>query len=142
MKIFVSYAFTGEDFKVLRKRLTDLRQLFDSLKLDYYINMFAPEWQDMMDSKAAGGEFLDFALDNMRTCDTVLVINASDRRSEGTLMEIGAAVAMDKKIVLAQHQSSAGSTYTPSVADDTFTWNSEEELLEKVKTYFSASNKS
>lgn len=135
MKIFVSYAFTGEDFKVLRQRLNKLREVFDSLGVDYYINTFAPEWQGMMDRSATGGEFLHFALKDMKTNDIVFVIQASERRSEGMLMEIGAAVAMGKTIVLAQHVSSIGKTYLNTVVNDTFTWQTEEELLQKTKEH-------
>lgn len=133
MKVFVSYAFTGEDFDSLRKRLSDIRTLFEEMGLDYYINTFAPEWRGMMDRGATGGEFLDFALESMKISDIVLVLNSSERRSEGTLMEIGAAVAMGKKIILAQHQSSVGKTYTPTVADESFVWQTEEDLLQKIK---------
>ncbi len=133
MKIFVSYALTGEDFDVLSKRLSDIRTVFEELGVGYYINTFAPEWQSMMDRKATGGEFLYVALKSMKTCDVVLVINSSDRRSEGMLMEMGAAVATGKKIVLAQHQSSVGKTYLPTVADDTFVWQHKFELIEKIR---------
>lgn len=136
MKVFVSYAYTGEDFDVLRKRLSDIRAVFEELGVDYYINTFAPEWQSMMDRKATGGEFLYVALKSMKTCDVVLVINSSDRRSEGMLLEIGAAAAMGKKIVLAQHQSSLGKTYLPTVAEETILWHNEAELLQKIKEYF------
>ncbi len=140
MKVFVSYAFTGEDFAVLRERLNKLRSVFDSLGVEYYINTFAPEWRSMMDRAATGGEFLHFALKELRTSDAVLVLNTSERRSEGMLMEIGAAVAMGKKIILAQHQSSVGKTYLPTVADTTFVWQTEQELLDNLKVYLSDQN--
>lgn len=136
MKVFVSYAFTGEDFDILQERLSGLRAVFDECGVDYYINAFAPEWQSMMDRNATGGEFLHAALKNMQSSDIVLVVQASDRRSEGMLMEVGAAVAMGKAIVLAQHSSSVGKTYLQTVADDTLAWQSERELLRKIKNYF------
>ncbi len=137
MKVFVSYAFTGEDFDVLRARLVGLRDIFDKLGLDYYINTFAPEWQSMMANGATSGEFLHFALKDMKTSDIVFVLNSSERRSEGTLMEVGAAVAMGKKIVMAQHVSSVGKTYLDTVANDVFEWSTEQELLQKTLSYFS-----
>lgn len=132
MKIFCSYAFTGEDFGALSQRLSDLRDLFDKAGVEYYINCFAPGWQDMMDRGATGGEFLRFALNDLRTSDKMLVIQASSCRSEGMLMEIGAGVALGVPIILAQHESSIGSTYLPTVADDTFVWRIENELLDGV----------
>ena len=140
MKVFVSYAFTGEDFEVLRTRLTALKKMFDDLGFEYYMNTFAPEWQSMMDRNATGGEFLQAALKELHTCDMVLVLNSSERRSEGMLMEIGAAVAMGKKIVMAQHVSSVGKTYLPTVADSSFQWATEEDLLRKTTEYFRGTN--
>lgn len=132
MKIFCSYAFTGEDFEILSRRLSDLRDLFNKAGVEYYINRFAPGWQDMMNRGATGGEFLHLALKDLRTSDRMLAIQASSRRSEGMLMEVGAGVALGVPIILAQHQSSIGSTYLSTVADDTFVWRTESELLDGV----------
>ena len=140
MKVFVSYAFTGEDITVLRQRLNAVRAELEQMGLSYYINTFAAGWQEMMDRNATGGEFLHFALKDMKTSDVVFVIQASERRSEGMLMEIGAAVAMGKKIILAQHQSSVGKSYLPTVADTTFVWQTEQELLDKIQANLSNQN--
>ena len=135
MKVFVSYAYTGEDADVLGQRLSRLRDTFAELGVDYYIKMFSPEWQGMMDREATGGEFLNFALKSMRDCDVVLVLNTSERRSEGMLMEVGAAVTMRKPIVLAQHQSSVGKTYLPTVVDESIVWRKEGELVDSIKNW-------
>lgn len=140
MKVFVSYAFTGEDHTVLRKRLSDLRETFLQLGVDFYINIFSPDWQSMMDNNATGGEFMQSALKDMRPCDIVLALQASERRSEGMLMEIGAAIALGKKVVLAQHQSCIGKTYLPTMANDTFVWHDEQELIRQVREYFNDKN--
>lgn len=140
MKVFVSYAFTGEDESILRTRLRGLRTVFEELGLNYYINCFAPGWQELSDRSATGGEFLRFALKDMRSSDVVFVIQSSERRSEGMLMEVGAAVAMGKKIVVAQHVSSKGKTYLPTVADVSFEWNREDDLLQGVRKQFYAQN--
>lgn len=136
MKVFVSYAFTGEDADLLRQRLDKLRDLFTELSIDYYINMFSDEWHGMMDRQATGGEFLNLALNNMRDCDAVLILNTSERRSEGVLMEVGAAVATGKHTVLAQHQSSVGKTYLPSVVDETLVWESDDDLFVSLRHLF------
>lgn len=140
MKIFASYAFTGEDETILRARLNSLRAVFEELGLNYYIDCFAPGWKEMASRNATGGEFLRFALNDMKTSDVVFVIQSSERRSEGMLMEVGAAVAMGKKIIVAQHVSSNGKTYLPTVADATFTWSSEGELMRSVREQFRAQN--
>lgn len=139
MKVFVSYAYTGEDEVKLRTRLSSLKKIFEELDIDYYINCFAPGWKEMASRNATGGEFLRFALNDMKMSDVVFVIQSSERRSEGMLMEVGAAVSMGKKIIVAQHVSSNGKTYLPTVADDYFEWETENDLIELTHRYFSVS---
>lgn len=140
MKVFCSYAFTGEDHNVLRARLLALRDIFEELNLEYYVNQFAPKWQEMVDRGADGGEFMFMALKEIEPCDVMLVIMTSERRSEGMLMEVGAALMAGKKIVLAQHASSVGKTYLNTIANDTIVWHSDEDLLQQVGDYFNAQN--
>ena len=132
MKFFISYAFTGEDEAKLRARLQNIKALFTDAHVDCYINIYDQQYQSLVDKQADGGEYLRLALKNMERCNTVLVVNTSERRSEGILMEVGAAMALGKKIVLAQHQSSVGKTYLPTVVNSTFVWNEEAELLTKI----------
>lgn len=142
MKVFVSYAFSGEDSAVVMARIQKLHEQFINLNIDHYINIYAPGYNELVDRGATGGEYLHHALVDLKTSDVVLVLNTSERRSEGMLMEIGAAVALGKKIVLAQHVSSIGRTYIPTVADAVFEWETEKELFEGVNHYFNDSNKS
>lgn len=140
MKVFVSYAFTGEDEMALTKRLDNIRKIFERLKLKYYINIYDPDYQGMVDNNATPDEYLTAAFKELKTSSTVLVINTSDRSSEGVLMEIGAAKMLGLEIILAQHQSSVGKTYTPTVANESFIWQTESELLEKIEEIFNGQN--
>ena len=137
MKVFVSYAFTGEDEAVLIAHLRCIKNVLDTLHIDSYINMFSPGYSDLVERNATGGEYMRSALPNLQTSDVVLVLNTSPRRSEGMLMEVGAALAWGKKIILAQHASSVGETYLPMLVDKAFVWRSDEELLQEVEQLFS-----
>jgi len=75
-------------------------------------------------------QFMHRALSILPGYDTVLVIQASSRRSEGLLMEVGAALALHKRIILAQHESSIGHTYLPTLADETLIWRTGDELCD------------
>lgn len=132
-KVFLSYAFTGEDIEALRQRLERFRELFENTGVDYYINMFAEDWQSMRDRGATAGEFLELAFSSLEACDQLLALNTSSRRSEGMLMEIGAAKFLGKEIIFAQLSSSVDQTYLPVVADRTFVWDDEETLFEILK---------
>ena len=133
MKVFVSYAFTGEDEAALTKRLSAIRHILNEIGADWYINIYDPKYQTMVDTYATDGDYVRVAMEELKTCDTVLVINTSERRSEGSLMETGAALALGKRIVFAQHVTSSGKTYIPTLADGAFVWEDEGELLEKIQ---------
>jgi nucleoside 2-deoxyribosyltransferase len=128
-KVFCSYAFTGEEPKNVRGRLQIIADTFNSAGVNYYINLFDTKWRE--DSKPK--ECLDIALQEMETSDFVLVIMASERRSEGMLVEIGAAYASGKKIILALHNSANGKTYLDQLAIKTVDWRTNEDLVRIIK---------
>ncbi len=133
MKVFVSYAFTGEDQAALAERLRNVKNILDQLGIDHYINMYDPAYQSLVDADATPDAYLAEAFKELKLSNTVLVVNTSDRRSEGMLMEIGAAKILGKKIILAQHQSGVGKSYLPVIADQSFVWQTEDELISRLQ---------
>lgn len=133
MKIFVSYAFTGEDRQTLTSRLGRLRDTFERHGVEHYINMLDDGYDEMEARQATPGEYLRVAFRDLGDSDVVLVIMSSPRRSEGVLMEVGASAWLGKKIILLQHQSAVGSSYLPNLADETIVWDTEDSLIESVE---------
>ena len=129
-KVFCSYAFTGLDPEQVRERLKLIAEAFSSASVEYYINLFDPKWRADSDPK----ECLDIALKEMETSDFVLAIMASERRSEGMLVEVGAAYAAGKKIILARHESADGKTYIDQLAEKTVNWKTNQDLVRIIKT--------
>lgn len=123
-KIFCSYAFTGEDKLKVEARMRRVVDLIEDCGHEAYCNLF----DGVTDNYDNPRQFLRRAIDQMNECDKMLVIQTSPRRSEGMLIEIGAAIARDKSILLAQHQSAAGKSYLPDLAKRTRTWQNESEL--------------
>ena len=123
-KIFCSYAFTGEDKLKVEARMRRVVDLLKGCGHEVYCNLF----DSATESYGSPRQFLRRAIDQMNECDKILVIQTSPRRSEGMLIEIGVAMARDKSILLAQHQSAAGKSYLPDLARRTQTWHSESEL--------------
>ena len=123
-KIFCSYAFTGEDKLKVEARMRRVVDLLESCGHEVYCNLF----DSATESYGSPRQFLRRAIDQMNECDKILAIQTSPRRSEGMLIEIGAAIARDKSILLAQHQNAAGKSYLPDLARRTQTWHNESEL--------------
>ena len=123
-KIFCSYAFTGEDKLKVEARMRRVVDLLEGCGHEVYCNLF----DSATESYGNPRQFLRRAIDQMNECDKILAIQTSPRRSEGMLIEIGVAIARDKSILLAQHQSTVGKSYLPDLARRTQTWHSESEL--------------
>ena len=123
-KIFCSYAFTGEDKLKVEARMRRVVDLLEGYGHEVYCNLF----DGATESYGSPRQFLRRAIDQMNECDKILAIQTSPRRSEGMLIEIGVAIARDKSILLAQHQSATGKSYLPDLAKQTQTWQNESEL--------------
>lgn len=76
MKVFISYAFTGEDEIMLASRLRSIKSVLDKLYIDSYINMFSPGHSDLAKQNATGGDYLLSALPDLQASDMILVLNA------------------------------------------------------------------
>ena len=124
--VFCSYAFTGEDEAVVRARMRTVVAVLEQVGCAVYCNLFDPAWP----SYHTPGEFIRRALSVLPQYDMALVVQASPRRSEGMLMEIGAALALGKPIALAQHHSVGEQSYLSDelIATRTELWHSEAEL--------------
>ncbi len=129
--IFLSYAYTGEDESAVLARL---RKVCDILTADG-LRVYCVTFDDATKSYTAPGQYMHRGLAMIPWCQIVLVIQTSPRRSEGMLMEIGAALALGKRVVVAQHRSAIGKSYIadPTLVHDSRVWNSEEELVATVR---------
>jgi nucleoside 2-deoxyribosyltransferase len=123
-KVFCSYALTGEDRATVAERLQLVAQMLKDAGIQAYCNLHDTTIKRPADPKRC----IDAALKALKSCDVVFVIQASERRSEGMLIEIGAAYAAGKPIILARHQSAKGKTYLDQLAQKTVDWRTNQDL--------------
>ncbi len=129
-KIFCSYAFTGEDKAVVVERMRLITDTFRAAGVEAYCNLFDTKVEGLSGAK----QFMDVALEELEVCDLVFVVMASERRSEGMLIEIGAAYAAGKPIILACHTSADGTTYLNQLAVKTLHWHTNQDLTRLIET--------
>lgn len=132
MKVFCSYAYTGEDEAAVASRMRRVVDTLVAQKLGAYCIEFDAGAKHFIEPH----QYVERALHQMRQCDVVYVVMTSPRRSEGMLMEIGAAIELKKPIVLALHESAEGKTYVSEFADVIKTWKTESELIIATKELF------
>jgi nucleoside 2-deoxyribosyltransferase len=124
MKLFCAYAFTGENIDDVTERM---RLVVDTLKQaghEPYCNLFDAYRQTLVGPKA----ICMYAFETLKKHDAVVAIAASERRSEGLLMEIGAGFALGKPVYLMQHKSAAGTSYLPELVEKTWVWETPVDL--------------
>lgn len=132
MKVFCSYAYTGEDESVVADRM---RRVVDML-MEQKLGVYCIEFDVGAKHFTEPHQYVERALQQMQRCDAVYVVMTSARRSEGMLIEIGAALELKKPIILALHESARGKTYVPEFADVMKTWKTDDELIVATKELF------
>ncbi|MCA9324247.1 hypothetical protein KC992_04070, partial [Candidatus Saccharibacteria bacterium] len=81
------------------------------------------------------GQYVKHALEKLKDCGALLAIVSSERRSQGQLMEIGAALYAGLPVCIAIHETAAGTGYLEdrSLSDHSFVWSSENDLLQGIE---------
>lgn len=134
MNLFCANAFTGEDFDTVSKRMQFVVDTLNAAGHNAYCPVFDP-YKIELQEKQATKEIFDYAFQNITKSDGMVAIITSGRKSEGMLMEFGAALAAHKPLYLFIHESAAGvSSHVPKLATKVFTWSTEQSLGNQLKT--------
>lgn len=136
MKLFCSYAFTGEDVAAVEKRMRIVVDVLNQTGHDTYCPLFDPYKMELQE-KHAIKEIFEYAFKNIATCDAMVAIVTSRKRSEGQLIEIGAILAQHKPLYLFIHESALLASHLPILATKVQSWQTEEELTVSLELFSS-----
>ena len=98
MNIFISYKFTGEIFEDLLDNIGSIEKQLVLKGNNVYSSLQDEEW--FKKNKSTNKDILIHTIKKLNESDIVLVFLNSNEKSEGMLMEIGYAMAKNKKIIL------------------------------------------
>ncbi|MCB9809004.1 nucleoside 2-deoxyribosyltransferase [Candidatus Nomurabacteria bacterium] len=98
MHFFISYKFTGEPYEELVHNIGIIENSLKNNGHSVYSSLEDEEW--FQKNKPTNKEILDHTIQKMDESDVVLVFLNSSEKSEGVLIEIGYAIARNKKIIL------------------------------------------
>jgi hypothetical protein len=127
MNIFCSYAFTGEDFETVTKRMRLVVDTLNARGHTAYCNLFDPVIADLQNEDDIKG-ILEDDFTHVQDSDCMVAIVTSPSRSVGQLMEMGLALSQKKPVYLFEHTSAKNSTYLPRLVDKYFEWDSQDDL--------------
>jgi nucleoside 2-deoxyribosyltransferase len=132
MKIFCSYAFTGEDETAVRELMKMVVETLHSSGHEVYCDLYDEHACELMERNEVKEILLD-AFYHLSECDLVVAIVTSPRRSIGQIMELGVALNSGKLIYLFEHVSSRSTTYLGRVSDAQYEWNATGELSSQLR---------
>lgn len=113
-RVMVSYKYTGESVDRLDILLSTICDAVCNAGANPYCVYFAKARGSIQQKSPA--EMMKIAFSQIDCSDVLLVVQSSESRSEGMLMEVGYAVASQVPVIVVTH-SSVLATYLPSIAD-------------------------
>lgn len=128
MKLFCSNAVTGEDNGDVVRRMRLVVDTLNAAGHEAYCPVFDPHQAELVESGDIKAVLL-YDFENIQTCDGVVVVVTSPKKSEGQLMEVGEALAAGKPIFLFLHNSAQNEpSHLPKIATKVFAWQTEDDL--------------
>lgn len=130
MKVFISYRFTGEDPEELDNILGKIRGIL----MENGHQVFCSFWSGnfFKDNNFTNKQILEYALEELKKSDMILVFVKSQEKSEGMLIEVGYALASQKRMILAI-KNDVKTTFLHQIAGEIIEFESIEDLLKKLK---------
>lgn len=136
MEAFLAYRHTGEQPEDLEVLLGNTRDALARAGVNAYCTFFD---EDEFQNKSFGArQIMDHAFETIEAKDMLFVLQTSENKSEGMLMEVGYCRARGIPVVVAS-KSDVEHTYLPDMADIAIRWNDPEDLHQQIEaTDFSA----
>jgi nucleoside 2-deoxyribosyltransferase len=130
MNCFLAYRASEADFDEIKKLLSSIRGVLNSLKIENYSVLL----DYVAENENSGREFMDQAFKKIDNSDFLLVIQNYNERSEGMLMEVGYCIAKGIPVIVAK-KNEVTDTYLPEMTDFNIPWNDVDDLLDKIKSF-------
>jgi hypothetical protein len=129
MEAFVAYRHTGESEEVLADLLGKVCEALASAGVDAYCTFF--DENNFQTKQMNARQIMDHAFETIQSKDLLFVVQATDAKSEGMLMEVGWCIRDRKPIVVAT-KNGVENTYLPDMADMTITYDNNDDLVHQI----------
>jgi nucleoside 2-deoxyribosyltransferase len=133
VKIYIAYQFSGQDKNYLKDMLKQVSNKINEIGHETYIfYRDVQKWgQPIKDKK----KIINLAYNAIDKCDGLLVILENNKRSEGTILEVGYAKGKGKKVFVAISKKVGKEEflYIKGLADKVIIYSSVRELIPKLK---------
>jgi nucleoside 2-deoxyribosyltransferase len=129
MKIFIAYKFTGETRESLENTVGDLTRFLKEKGHDVYCTLLDKNIQAQTKNV-----LFDFALKEIDKSEVLMIFLQSKDKSEGMLMEVGYAMAKNKRIVLLVSKE-VKKTHLMDLVKEKYKFNDMNDLYTKLEAF-------
>jgi nucleoside 2-deoxyribosyltransferase len=131
MKIYLTYKLSGADKEKLKNELEKISQCLENIGYQTFI--FYRDMNKWGEIEISPDKILEKAFREIKNSDIVFVFLDKIEKSEGMLLELGYAKALNKKIILAIQKDIPKFYFTKSLSDMIIEFDNLENLIEKIK---------
>lgn len=128
-KIFITYKFTGETREELERTVGDLTRFLKSKGHNVYCTL-----SDNNIQAQSKDVLFNYAFKEIDKSEVVMIFLKSDEKSEGMLMEIGYAMAKNKRIVLLVKKE-VKKTHIRNLIKEQYEFSDMAELYNKLEAF-------
>jgi nucleoside 2-deoxyribosyltransferase len=126
MKIQLAYRFTGENQQELTEILKQITKILENSGHQVYCPILDPN------RPSEKKELFIGTINKIKETDSLLAIIKTSDKSEGMLMEIGAAFALNKKVIIAIKKD-VKDTHLKDLSNQIIEFNDIKELCDELK---------
>lgn len=132
MKTFISYRHTGEKLEDLHRLLGGLCEMLKQRNIDPYCTLFNQD--EFTTRELSAANIMKHVFEVINASDFLLVVLASEKKSEGMLMEVGYCIAKGIPVMVAVKQG-VEDTYLPDMTPFVLYWKTVPDLVNQLKSY-------
>ena len=133
MSVFISYRFSDIPIEELRKLIDPVYNIFKSNNVDVFCNFYKDAYY--MENKYTAKQIMDDCFKEIDNRDIILCLVDTDKYSCGMLLEIGYALAKNKRIVVCFRKGCEIDTLK-SMANEVRIYEDYDELIESIDQVF------
>ncbi len=132
MRIYLTYKLSGADKEKLRNELEKISQCLEGLGYQTFI--FYRDINKWGEIEILPDKILEKAFKEIKNSDIVFAFLDKIEKSEGMLLELGYAKALNKKIILAIQKDIPKFFFTKSISDIIIEFKDLKNLVKKIKS--------
>ena len=130
MKVYVAYQLAGHSLKKQTATLKGIARMLDEIGHQSFI--FLRDIQNWNPGGITPKEIITKAIQNLKSCDVLLAVMETPKKSEGMLLESGYMKGLGKKVIVASKPHDKG-ILLKAISDSSFEYKNLDDFKKSLK---------